>query len=195
MSKSLTFYRIRRVADDLPEIINTDDVDFPYDYTMADRAEEWERSLGILRTIEYARADVDEASEELFGERPTSATYTWHYLTEPNDELAEVICHFGGGRHSERISRAELNRFIRTKRYEAYVYDSEELGYIEEDYLFDYRSFEDRVLQREDILGIAKRFMDEHGEDGGEYYAKPFYTLMSVYFKSDDGDSIVCIAG
>ena len=194
MSTSLVFYRVSRVQEDLPKVINTDTQDFTYAYESTDRASEWERRFGTMRIIEYQTVDVFQVAEQLFGARPSSYYCTSDYYGDHN-EFAEAICHFSDGRKDERILKSVLNQHAYMRRYEAYVYQREELGYISDAYLFDYKSIEDRVLKKEDILQIAKVFMDEHIEDdAGEYYARPFFTLMKIYFQAKEDDAIVCIA-
>ena len=67
---------------------------------------------------------------------------------------------------------------------------------VEEGYLLESKAYEDRPLSREDLLEMAKQYLDEHRDDYDSYsgYAVPIFEIMKVYFAVDEGDSIVCIS-
>lgn len=83
MSQCLYFYRVSRITDDLPEIINTDRMSFPYYDVRPDDAADWEKEIGMLRTIEYGFMDIYEAGEKLFGERPLNVRPSQSYYSNP----------------------------------------------------------------------------------------------------------------
>lgn len=39
------------VEEKLPDIINISDTDFPYAYTSQEKAADWEKEIGVLKTI------------------------------------------------------------------------------------------------------------------------------------------------
>ena len=193
MSSSLYFYKISRITEILPEIIYKDRMDFPYYEVHTENAADWEREVGLLRTIEYSAVDMFAASEKLFGKRPNSICQSQYYFLVPGSPHADVELIFADG-EKQRVHRSEMEKFRSTKQYTAYVYNRETIGCIEKGYLVEARQYENRPLSKEELLEMARRYLDEHGEEYDAYsgYAAPLYEIMKAFFAIDDGECVIC---
>jgi hypothetical protein len=195
MSHSLYFYRVSKIGEDLPEIINTDRMSFPYYDVRVEDVADWEEEIGILRTIEYSTVDMFAVGEKLFGKKPQSIRPSHSYYDDPSGPFAEVELFFPDG-EKQRVHKSEMEKYRGNKQYRAYIYNRDELARVEEGYLLESKAYEDRPLSREDLLEMAKQYLDEHRDDYDSYsgYAVPIFEIMKVYFAVDEGDSIVCIS-
>ena len=193
MSHSLYFYKVSKIQEPLPEIINKDDGEPEYYYVNTDRAVDWEKELGQLRTIEYTTVDSFAVGEKLFGTRPDSMSYSQNYFLDADGPWAWVEMHFPDG-SSKKVLRSEIDKYRYTKQDQVYFYRRDDISRIEYGNVVDSEAYEDKLLSKEELLTMAKAFMDEHPDDY-EYssdYSAPLFAIMKAYFSVDDGDLVVC---
>lgn len=193
MSHSLYFYRVSRITDDLPEIINTDKMSFPYYDVYAEDAADWEKEIGLIRTIEYSTVDRFSVGEKLFGKRPQSICSNPDYYLHPDSPWAEIEMIFPDG-DKKRVHRSDMERYRYNKQYRACIYNRDTVASVEDGYMLESDAYEDRPLSREDLLEMAKQYLDEHGEyyDSYSSYAVPLFDIMKAYFAINEGDIIIC---
>ena len=103
MSHNLVFYKVSRVAEELPDIINTDNTELPYYDVRTEHAADWEKEIGTVRTIEYSIVDQYAASEKLFGKRPQSIGTFPEYYLNPDSIWAQLELVFPDGEKSSSI--------------------------------------------------------------------------------------------
>lgn len=193
MSHSLNFYKISKITEVVPPIINTDQVEVPFHYVNIDRAKEYEKKFGIPCVLECETVDIFDVCCKIFGERPVSASYSWNYFNAPVDSpYANVVLTLPDG-SCRNVSKKEIEKYKYTARNQVLLYNREEIAEIEDGYLIDSNEFEDRPLRRQEILKIAEQFVKEYAEDG-EYYGKTLFEIMKAYTFSSDSDCIVCCA-
>ena len=192
MSSSLYFYRVSRVKEDLPEIINLDKRELEYCKVTAEDAKDWEKDTGIIRTIEYSTIDFFDVGEKLFGVKPTSITLPYNYYLEPNGTWSDALMYFEK-EETKRVSKAELEKYRYNKQYLAYIYSREDIARIDYTHGIKTDDYVDRPLKKKDILDIAKKLVDKYtiGDyfPGDEY---PLLEIMKVYFTMKSKDCIVC---
>ena len=192
MSQSLYFYRVSKINEVLPEIINTDRMELPYYSVMVEEAAEWEKSIGQIRTIEHSAVNMREVGEKLFGKKPETVYYRPNYFEDPDGPYAEVEMSFPDG-DRRRVHRREVDKFRYNTQYRACIYDRETIASIDESSLVKSDGYEDRLLSRDEILEMAEKYVDEY-EDVSDYpyYAVPLFEIMKMYFAFKDGDGIIC---
>ena len=193
MSHSLVFYKVSRVTEDLPEIINTDNTEFPYYYVRTEKAAEWEKEIGAIRTIEYSTVDQFAACEKLFGMKPQSIGTSPEYYLRPDSPWAELELSFPDG-EKRYVHRTEMEKFRKNVQYMACVYIREEIARIETGYKVESEAYEDKPLSEQDILEIAKQYLNDYCDEGGGYAYEPdpMVVIMKAYFSAVDGYCIVC---
>lgn len=192
MSHSLYFYKISKITDDLPEIINTDKMSFPYYDVHAEDAADWEKDIGLFRTIEYSSVDMFSAAEKLYGKKPKSICPSHSYYTDPDGPFAEVEMLFPDG-DKKRVHRSEIEKFRYNKQYQACIYNRDDIARVEDGYMVESKAYENRHLSKDDVLEMAERFIRDHENDYEySYNSIPLFEIMKAYFAVNDGDCIIC---
>ena len=193
MSHELVFYKVSRVTEDLPTIINTDDVEFPYFNVRTEEAADWEKEIGIIRTMEYSTVDQFAACEKLFGKKPQSIRVPADYYLHPNGPWAELDLSFPDGERKS-VHRREMEKFRTNVQYQAYVYRRDEIARVETGYKVESEGYEERPLSEKDLLEMARQYLNEYGNDYGGYTYEPdpMVMIMKSFFAVADGDCIVC---
>lgn len=192
MSHNLAFYKVSAVTEEVPDIINTDVTNFPYYDVPIEKAAEWEKEIGILRTIEYSSVDQFDVGEKLFGKRPQSITVSPYYY-DSDGPWAHIEMYFQDG-EKKRVSRSEMEKYRTNKQYRAYVYCRDEIALVEAGYKVESEGYEERPLSEKDLLEMARQYLNDYGNDCGgySYEPDPMVVIMKVYFAVADGDCIVC---
>ena len=192
MSHELAFYKVSRVTEDLPDIINTDDTEFPYYNVRTEEAADWEQEIGIIRTMEYSTVDQFAACEKLFGKKPQSIRVPADYYLHPDSPWAELALSFPDGER-RFVHRREMEKFRTNVQYQAYIYCRNEIARVEAGHKVDSKGYEDKPLSEQDILEMARRYLNDYGDDCGcAYEPDPMVVIMKAYFAVADGDCIVC---
>ena len=193
MSHELVFYKIYRITEDLPEVINTDNTEFPYYNVRTEEAADWEKEIGIIRTLEYSTVDQFAVCEKLFGKKPQSIRVPADYYLQPDSPWARLDLNFPDGER-KFVHRREMEKFRANVQYQAYVYCREELARVESGYKVESDEYENKPLSEQDILDMARQYLNDNGDyyGGYAYEPDPMVIIMKAYFAVVDGDCIVC---
>ena len=174
MSSYLAFYKLEKVKEKIPVIINTEDLD--YDYIKVDRAPEYIKKIGLLRKVYYYHIDFFEAGRDLFGKTPDSV---------------RVLGHFNGsydlmyGADYKTVYKEQLDKYIKKIEFDAYVYNKIKIVEIRSTYMLDLKDFDMENFTKKDLLTLVGQCINE--EDikegmGSSSYKDAVYGLMYLYF-------------
>ena len=192
MSHSLYFYKVSRITDELPEIINTDSMSLPFFSVSIEDAADWEKEIGVFRTIEYSTVDMYDAGEKLFGKRPQSIRLSQDYYLDPTGPFADVEIIFPDG-DKQHVHRRVMERFRRNKQYSACIYKRDDIARVEDGYMVKSEEYEGRPSTREDVLEMVRRFVSDHEDDYKySYNSAPLFEVMKAYFAINDDNCIIC---
>ncbi len=193
MSHNLVFYKVSRVAEELPDIINTDNTELPYYDVRTEHAADWGKEIGTVRTIEYSIVDQYAASEKLFGKRPQSIGTFPEYYLNPDSIWAQLELVFPDG-EKKFVHRSEVEKFRTNRQYQAYIYCRDEIVRVDSGYKVESEAYEGKPLSEQEILKMARQYLKDYGDcyGGFAYEPDPMVIIMKAYFAVVDGDCIIC---
>ena len=180
----LYFYSIAKPKEELPEVVNLDAYDddtnqFPYEYTEVERAEDWMRQYGVLRTVRSTTVDVFDAAEKIFGVRPVSASYHWRDESET----------FYDKNHNEigTLTKAQFDRYRYVKETQAYIYEKTSLcdaqGFYGENEI-------EGIVDHDTLVKYAEKIAAEESEYYS-YEGEKVWVLMKAAAAISDGGVVL----
>ena len=143
MGSNVYFYIIRKLEEELPEVVNIDEAPFPesYVYVDAEKAEEWEKEFGKKCQIQFQTIDLFDVAEKIFGKRPISISYGVYgagYMFKDND-----------GNVFGRLAAEETEKYKYTKTKDVYVYKKDQVSNSSSAYILDtdsgFKTFDDML--------------------------------------------------
>jgi len=195
MSSNLYFYKVRRINNELPSLINTDQ-DETYYHIPVDKAEEWEKTIGQIRQTEHITINLFEACSDIIGQKVTSISSTPSYYLRDDDDVPCMECLTNsndGKKHF--VTRGQLKKYYYLKKDNEYFYEKVPLPWIDGYCCVDTKPFEHRLLKKEDILLLAEKYYEENPDADSDinYYTAPVFLIMQIYFSMRNEDEyVVC---
>lgn len=179
MSKTLTFYRVEAVRETLPEIVDLDNTTLEDAYSNAEAAEPWVRQIGQKCRLRYRAVDLFGACEKIFGKRPGSIRYGLS---------GEKICMDREGNRIGILTREMLEPYASVAEERVYVYRQEEISSTD---AYCVPEVEDGILSFEDLLGLARRCLEQE-EEWGDAAVRGVAAIMKAAFCAQDGAAVLC---
>lgn len=188
MSSDICFYKVTPSLFNAGSTIEFDDIGYERSYIRADGdIPDWAYDMPPVH-VHCPSIDMFATGEALFGKRPTSISMnSW--------DLSEHF-HFADGTEEE-IKRDDLVDYYYDDDFDAYVYDREIVGIIENSYLInDYRSLDNVRITNAMAGDLLQNYINENreyleDEYAGSYYLRPVYILAKLMFEADNA-VIVC---
>ena len=174
MSSYLVFYRLEKVKEKLPDVINTSDLE--YAYIEVNDAPEWIKKIGVVRKLYYYHTDFFKAGRELFGKTPDSV---------------RIVGIFNGsydlmyGSDHETVHKDQLDNYTSKIEFDAYVYNKVRIVEIRSIYMLNLKTFDGLNFSREDILKLVEQCINKDDAEntwGSSSYKDTAYGLMYMYF-------------
>lgn len=174
MSKDISFSKVHPIKEDLPDIVNVNSKDFLYSYVPEDRAEEWQKKVGIKRTIRYRTVDMFGYCEKKYGKRASSMRSSWR----PD----RYECYTSDGEYLGTVSKEELDKASYEKEAAAYIYQAEEIGSLDSAYIL--KENDGQILTRYMIDHIIDEYVDYIGDSYDGYVpqtsGEDLYLLLKI---------------
>ena len=183
VSTNLCFYKVSRIEERLPKTINLDDYNysdnrFPYEYVKINEAQDWQKDIGKLKTIEMTQVDMFDAAEKILGKRPTSAQYCHNHGGErffdaEGNELGEVTPEqFGPYRYKNT--------------FQAYVYNSDCVGDVENAYDIPIK---EGILTYDELINAVMNIIKEEDEFYS-YIGEKIWGILKAAEAIKDGGTV-----
>lgn len=173
MSKDISFSKVHPIKEGLPDIVNVDSKDFQYFYVPEDRAEEWQKKVGIKRTIRYRTVDMFGYCEKKYGKRAFSMRSSWPDCYE---------CYASDGEYLGTVSKKELDKESYEKEEAAYIYQTEEIGNLEAAYIL--KETDSQILTKYMIDRLIDEYVDYIGDSYDGYVpqtsGEDLYLLLKI---------------
>ena len=182
----LYFYKIAKPTERLPDVVDLDTYDhetnpFPYEYTEAEKAEDWMRQHGILRTVRYTTVNTFEAAEKILGIRPVSATYHWQdgsetFYDETNNKIGT-------------ITKQQLDQHRFVKEVQAYIYEKTVICSAQVFYTDPEIS---GIADHDALVRLAEKIAQEE-EEYYDFEGEKVWALMKAAAAVSDGAVILAV--
>ena len=174
MGSDVSFYRIKRIKGDIPDVINTDETEFPYEHVPIDSAKNWEKEIGKKCVIKYDSIDLFDACEKITGKRPTGCRYAGNGGYE----------FFGSGGRIATLKEKDLRPYFFIKSVPSYAYIKEEISSSGSAYILDTDS---GIKTPDEMMGLLKKCV-EYDYIDDELIA----ATAKAMFAAQDGDTVYC---
>lgn len=195
MSQSIMIRIVSKVKAPTPDIINTDTEDMLFAHCTADGAYDWQKEIGVPCTIQYTTVDEFDAVEKMIGEKPVSIRYEVQSGSSWSKRLTSSRTCFFKNRPEEHIAAEQFEPYKYIKSVPSYLYNERDCVTIESAYNVNAQGYTDRLLSKEDILEIIKKYFQENDEDDlnpdSNYCTSPVFCLMKAYCDMRDGEYTV----
>lgn len=169
MSKDFSFLKITPVSPNLPETIDLEqDHDERLVYIPADRAEDWQKNLGLKRKVSYRTIDFFEVGEKMYNKKVISVSWS-AYENGP-------CFHFEDGL-SATVSNNRLKPYYYTAEKDAYVYLSETVEAPDCLAFQDIEKYSGKILDVEDLIAMLEEIVAETDSDTCGVYANSMYAI------------------
>jgi len=192
MSQDIKISFVSRINTPVPTVINRDNEDITFAHCMADGAYGWQKEIGVPFTIQYTTVDEFDAVEKMVGEKPTSIRYEYQSWGERGG--SGRTCYFAN-RPEIYIAGERFEPYKHLKSVPSYAYNERECLTIENAYNVNIKDYADRLLQKEEILEIVKKYFAENDENDldqdSNYCTAPVFCLMKAYCDVGEGEHIV----
>ena len=184
MSKDLYFFKIRRIPEPVPDVINLDQYDYgdnpcPYAYTEEAKAKDWEKEYGVLTTVEYMTVDFWSVAEKELGVRPNSSVY--HPYT--GDQTF-----YRDGEKLGTLTREELNKHKYKKSFPAYVYIQEKIASCDGPY--DIPEIQEGIMTHDELVKLAERMVQATGGEYYSYLGEQLWVIVQAVSACAEGDVV-----
>lgn len=178
MGNSIYFYKIRKIEEELPEVVDIDKTPFPESYVYADaeKAEGWEKEFGKKCRIQYRATDLFGAAEKIFGRKPKSVTYGMYgTLYTFRDSAGNLI---------GRLAAEKAEKYKYTKTKDVYVYERDQISDSSSAYILDTSS---GFKTFDDMLGLLRKCVEYEYAD-----AELIQAVATAMFVAKDDGPIYC---
>ena len=179
MSRELHFYKVKKIDTFLPEVLDADKEDFPYQYKKVEDTPSWFIPYCKKRKVKHTTIDYFKACEEILGSKIDSLSHL---------PSGRKICYFEG-KLVGNITAEQLEPYYYVKEEDAYVYQEEYITSIENTYMILDDSMESGITSLDGLYKLIKKCID-HNET---YYAaqgKTLYDLCKVLLLVRAGENV-----
>ena len=179
----IAFYKVQRIEEKLPEIINIDEspLDDSYFSVREEDAADWQKKIGQKCLIRYKTVNNFEACEKLFGKRPSSIGSSY-----PREEWH---CFDQNGGYIGTLTPAMLDPFRYYTEIPSYVYIqiliSSSYFWLSENKLSD------SIVSFDDLIQVAKEIVDEYDDEG--FAMEMMAAVMKAAFHARDNGPVYCM--
>ena len=192
MSRDLYIYKLKKVGDEIPEVIDYDTEHLPDDYREfgTDYVPRGAEPYGKKVTIKETAIDWDKVCLDRFGKKwrcrrllylGYEADYGYEFLDDDGTPMGEVYASEVKSDYSYISSR------------EAIVLRVERISHCDNYYGDD---LDDGILCKESLVPLIKSIVDEADSDewSYEYYGGRVFPLVRAYFTDlEEGESLLTI--
>ncbi|MBP3871891.1 MAG: hypothetical protein J6E46_13065 [Faecalicoccus sp.] len=188
MSRDLYFYKVSRIVEKLPEVIDIDETPIDYVYAYDRDALEWEKEIGQKCIIKQKEIKWFEAAKDLLGKQPKSIRYRSDETYPCYDEKGQCI---------GVITSKMLEPYYYTAERISYVYNREYLATSSSVYIVE--SARDGIITFDELFQWAEeviQYIDENDEgECFDYAGKMLFAVIKAAIYAKNGDMILCDIG
>ncbi len=192
MSRDLYIYKLKKVGDEIPEVIDYDTEHLPDDYREfgIDYVPRGAEPYGKKVTIKETAIDWDKVCLDRFGKKwrcrrllylEHEVDYGYEFLDDDGTPMGEVYASEVKSDYSYISSReAIVLRMEYISGFDNYYWDD----------------LDDGILCKESLVPLIKSIVDEADPDGysNEYYGGRVFPLLRAYFTDlEEGESLLTI--
>lgn len=192
MSRDLCIYKLKKVGDEIPDVIDYDTEHLPDDYRefRTDYVPCGAEPYGKKVTIKKTAIDWDKVCLDRFGKKPRC--WRFLYLGHESDYGHEFLDDDGTPMGKVYASEVKSDYSYISSR-EAIVLHMEYISGFDNYYWDD---LDDGILCKESLVPLIKSIVDEADPDGysNEYYGGRVFPLLRAYFTDlEEGESLLAI--
>ena len=161
MSDWLSFYRIRK-PDGLPSgTVNVDERE-DVSWVEASKTKDWQKKLGVRRTIRRNRLDLFDAAEKEFGERPMSL---FRRPYESTGTKCNYIFTMADGTTRD-VPDVVLEKYRKEEILVAYLYVQESVSDVKRPYVLeDCEKYDNREITEDDFEKMIEDCLKNEASD------------------------------
>ena len=188
MSQELYFYRVKKINETLPEVIDIDEEPIDYAYTDEDHASDWEKEIGQRCLIKQSTINLFDTVQKVFGKSAKSMQYMYSDEYKCFDENKELI---------GILTRGMMEPYYYTDEKWSYVYEKEQI--LEGVSAHMIESAYGGIMNYSELIAWAEEataYIDE--QYSGECYKETGQTLFAVMKAAlcvKAGEMIYCYVG
>lgn len=119
MSRELYFYRVKKIDEALPEVIDIDETPIDYAYTDEEHASDWEKEIGQKCLIKHRTVNLFDTVQKVFGRTAKSIQYMYRGEYKCFDENEELI---------GIMTREMMESYYYIAEQWSYVYEKEQIS-------------------------------------------------------------------
>lgn len=186
MGSELYFYKIEKIKEKIPEIVEINVDNFPYSFVYETSAT-WEKKFGLKRKTRYETVNYFKAAEDKFGVRPTSMQYPSYididsgfekeYRFSKDDEFIGIV------------TDKELEKYKYTAESVVYLYKSKLISHAEWYSILNIKR-KSGIVSAEYLRKLIKNAVKDIGDEPSDYESRAVIAALKAMLSAEDGNTV-----
>ena len=182
MSVDTCFYAVSKINSELAEPLERDKLSDDYEYVDQEKASDWMKEIGQLRTLRYTYVNEFALCEKLYGKKPKSISFP----------ASEGIAHECRDENGDLIGVLTLeirNENTETGEIKAYVFRAEKLTCIDNSRWLEAK---EGIVTYEYMMELVKKCVDECEWGYPSSYHEALPELLKIAYAIENGTMVWC---